>query len=124
MRNGIFTEVNKGSKGSETSLSSLPSVKSFGLLFLVLIGLALLGCAQTHNKASTAGAAAQQTAAGVRGDVVTTRNAVTNSQASTARAQVVTAKMGKNLDQAEGKNVLIRRWFELNEKFIWLFPSE
>jgi len=63
----------------------------------------------TNYKASTAGV-------GVRDDINTTRTNIQSAQASTARAGQHSDVIGKNLDRADRKNTLIRRWFELNEK--------
>jgi hypothetical protein len=89
------------------------------ILLVSAAAIALAACAATHNKPSTAGAAAQHSVVGVRGDVTATHNAASDAQRSTAHAQALAEQQGRNLDQADRKNVLVRRWFELNEKFIW-----
>jgi hypothetical protein len=71
--------------------------------------LLLVGCAGTNYKPSTAGV-------GVRDSINTTRDEIQHAKAANVRAGTISDTMGKNLDQADRKNVLIRRWFELNDK--------
>lgn len=71
--------------------------------------LLLVGCAGTNYKPSTAGV-------GVRNEITRTRDEIQHAKASNVRAGQISDSMGKNLDQADRKNVLIRRWFELNDK--------
>lgn len=77
-------------------------------VIMALLSAALIGCAGTHYKPSSAGV-------GVRDDINTTRTEIRKAEAATARASQHSDVIGKNLDQADRKNVLIRRWFELNE---------
>lgn len=71
--------------------------------------LLLVGCAGTNYKPSSAGV-------GVRNEITKTHDSVEHAKAANVRAGQISDTMGKNLDQADRKNVLIRRWFELNDK--------
>lgn len=66
----------------------------------------LSGCAATGNKPSASGAAASTHVAAAHG-------AIQNAQSSTARAGQLSDSIGGHLDRAERKNVLARRWLEL-----------
>lgn len=76
----------------------------------VAAAILLTSCAQTHKPANV------PSTAGIRGDVTNTRDAIQKAQSSNTQAQGRSDAIGSNLDRAERKQVLIKRWFEINGK--------
>lgn len=75
-------------------------------IIVALLSLALVSCAGTNYKPSTAGV-------GVRNDINTTRGEIQKTQGNLKQAGQRSDTIGHNLDQADRKNVLIRRYIEL-----------
>lgn len=88
----------------------LPSLhgESATWFFGLLMSLLLVGCGTQH-------AAKVPSTAGVRGNVVTTQRELQKAQGSTGEAVKLSDSMGGKLDRAERKQVIIRRWFELQK---------
>jgi hypothetical protein len=76
------------------------------LIFVLLLGLALFGCAQTHKAANVPSSSA------VRGDIQTAKVHIEQASAAVKAAGGNAAALDSLSDRMEHKTIIIDRWLE------------
>ena len=78
----------------------------------IFLALLLVGCASTHNKPSTAGAAAQHSATVVKTNVEAAKQNIKAASEAAKAAGKDNSQLNGLLDRIERKQVIIDRWLE------------